>query len=124
MKNKWIEKENRRQRQKRRIRKKVKGTAERPRLSVCRGTQHMEVQVVDDIARHTLFSVNSRMVEAKLKSTVKNRKVAIGEVLGKYVAEKLKERNIDKVVFDRGGFRYHGRVKAVAEGAREGGLEF
>lgn len=124
MKNKWKEIQERRARLKRRIRKKIRGTFECPRLVVYRGLRNAEVQLVDDTIRKTLFSVNSRTLDVGSLKNTRNRKVAVGKLLGKVVAEKARERNIKKVVFDRGGYLYHGRIKAIAEGAREGGLEF
>jgi len=102
-------------------RKKVHGTAERPRLVVTRSSKHITVQVVDDMAGRTLVSASS--MEADLRSltgdkTVKARKV------GELVAERAKGQGVDSVVFDRAGNKYHGRVAALAEGAREGGLAF
>ena len=102
-----------------RVRKKVAGSAARPRLVVTRSLRHMLVQVVDDTRGHTLASAST--MEADLRAhdgdkTVKARKV------GERVAERAKAAGIDTVVFDRGGNKYHGRVAAVAEGAREGGL--
>lgn len=124
MKNKWKEIQERRARLKRRIRKKIRGTFECPRLVVFRGLRNAEVQLVDDTIHKTLFSVNSRTIDVGSLKNTRNRKVAVGKLLGKVVAEKARERNIKKVVFDRGGYLYHGRIKAIAEGAREGGLEF
>jgi large subunit ribosomal protein L18 len=102
-----------------RVRKKVSGTTERPRLVVTRSTRHVVAQVVDDSVGRTLASASS--LEADLRTldgdkTVKARRV------GELVAERAKAAGVDSVVFDRGGNRYHGRVAAVADGAREGGL--
>ena len=107
-----------------RIRKKVKGTAERPRLSVFRSLNHIYAQLVDDLAGRTLLTVSS--LDKGLVSDVKTAKgkVAAGKVVGKALAAKAKEKGIAHVCFDRGGYLYHGRVKAVADGAREGGLTF
>jgi large subunit ribosomal protein L18 len=99
-----------------RVRAKVKGTAERPRLVVFRSLKHMSVQLVDDVKQSTLFTVTDNGLAGKKSE----KSVAVG----KRVAEKAKAAGITKVVFDRGGYQYHGRVKAVADGAREGGLEF
>ena len=99
-----------------RVRAKVAGTAERPRLVVFRSHKHIYAQIVDDVARRTVLSVSDSGQTGKKSE----RSVAVG----KLVAEKAKAAGITKVVFDRGGYRYHGRVKAVADGAREGGLEF
>ena len=119
-------KEDRRDRIKFRIRKRMRGTSERPRLTVFRSVAHIYVQVVDDLAGTTLASASSvePTVKAKLTGETRagNRKGA--ELIGKTIAERLKEKGITRVVFDRNGFLYHGRVKAVADAAREAGLEF
>jgi large subunit ribosomal protein L18 len=100
-----------------RVRKKVNGTAERPRLVVYRSIKHIYAQLVDDDAQRTILTVSDQGV-AEGKKTSKSAEV------GKRLAAKAKDAGITKVVFDRAGYRYHGRVKAVADGAREGGLEF
>ncbi|MCC7195271.1 MAG: 50S ribosomal protein L18 [Gemmatimonadaceae bacterium] len=105
-----------RQRRHHRVRAKVTGTADRPRLVVFRSEKHIYAQLVDDAARRTLFSVTDNGLAGK--------KAEKSAAVGKLVAEKAKAAGISKVVFDRAGYRYHGRVKAVADGAREGGLEF
>ncbi len=105
-----------------RIRTKIKGTSERPRMTVNFTGQHIYVQVIDDAVGNTLISVSSTekgLVSNKLKPNVKG-----AEEVGKLVAERAKEKKISKVVFDRGGFRYHGKIKALAEAARTAGLEF
>ncbi len=103
-----------------RLRQKVRGTAERPRLCVCLTGKHIYVQFVDDMAGRTLAAVSTVSPEAKgTKGTVAGAKK-----LGALAAEKAKQKNIVTVVFDRGGFRYHGRVKALADAAREAGLKF
>jgi len=102
-----------------RVRKKVSGTAERPRLVVTRSTRHVMVQVVDDTLGRTLASAST--LEADLRSLVGD-KSAKAKRVGELVAERAKAAGIEAVVFDRGGNRYHGRVAAVADGAREGGL--
>lgn len=101
----------------RRVRKKVSGTAERPRLAVYRSNRHIYAQVIDDVAGKTLVAASS-LVDGK-GDDPKTRAKAVGAA----VASKAKEAGITAVTFDRGGFNYHGRVEAVAEGAREGGLE-
>ena len=103
-----------------RIRKKVIGSAERPRLTVYRSTKHIYAQIVDDATGSTLCSASS--LAAKLEGS-KSSKNAAFEV-GKLIAETAKGKNISKVVFDRSGYVYHGRVRSLAEGAREGGLNF
>ena len=105
-------------RRKRRIRAKVSGTAKRPRLSVFRSNTGMYVQLIDDEAGKTLVSAHSREVKKVAKKTL------ISEELGKLISKKALAKKIKQVVFDRGGNIYTGRVKAVADGARAGGLEF
>jgi large subunit ribosomal protein L18 len=102
-----------------RIRAKMQGTAERPRLNVYRSLNHIYAQVVDDTKGTTLVSAST--VAAKGKT---GGNVAAAKEIGKLVAERAKEKGIKKVVFDRGGYLYHGRVKALADAAREAGLEF
>lgn len=111
-------KKNRKERRHNRVRSQVSGTASRPRLSVFRSLSHVYAQLVDDTTGMTLASVSSK----ELKST--ENKTAQSLAVGKLLASKAKAANISSVVFDRGGNKYHGRVKALAEGAREGGLEF
>lgn len=103
-----------------RIRRTVKGTAERPRLSVFRSNKQIYAQLIDDINGVTLAAASSSAKEFG----VTGNKVAIANAVGKAIAEKAKASGISSVVFDRGGYLYHGRVKALAEGAREGGLQF
>ena len=105
----------------RRVRKKILGTAERPRLAVFRSSKHVYVQAIDDVAGRTVASAST--VEAAQRSGP-TATVDAARAVGKLVAERVKATGVSSVVFDRGGFRYHGRVAAVAEGAREGGLEF
>jgi large subunit ribosomal protein L18 len=100
-----------------RVRKKVEGTPERPRLVVKRSLKHIYAQIVDDRANRTILTVSDLTVGDGKKS---ERAAAVGKAL----AERAKEAGITRVVFDRAGYQYHGRVKAVADGAREGGLEF
>jgi large subunit ribosomal protein L18 len=106
-----------------RIRKKVQGTADRPRLNVYRSLNNIYVQVIDDLKGATLVSANSGESAEKGKKRAGGNLAAAKEV-GKTVAERAKAKGIKKVVFDRGGYIYHGRVKALADAAREGGLEF
>ena len=105
-----------------RIRKKVLGTAERPRLNVYRSLNHIYVQVVDDSHGQTLVSASS--AEGKKAERRTGGNVAAAKDVGKTIAERAKAKGITKVVFDRGGYIYHGRVKALADAAREGGLQF
>jgi large subunit ribosomal protein L18 len=104
-----------------RVRKKVSGTPARPRLVVTRSTRHIVAQVVDDLAGHTLASAST--LEADLRSA-EGDKTARARQVGALLAQRAKEKGIAAVVFDRGGNRYHGRVAALADGAREAGLEF
>lgn len=114
-----------RTRRHRRIRKKMWGTAERPRLVVFRSLKNMEGQVVDDDTGMTIFGLSTLAPELRdEKFDSDNRKVAEAKAAGKLLAERAIEKGIDRVVFDRGGYQYHGRVKAFADGAREGGLKF
>jgi large subunit ribosomal protein L18 len=105
-----------------RIRKKIEGTAERPRLNVYRSLNHVYVQVIDDLKGTTIVSANS--AEGKKGERKTGGNVASAKAVGKAIAERAKAKGIKQVVFDRGGYIYHGRVKALAEAAREAGLEF
>lgn len=102
----------------RRVRKKVAGTAERPRLSIFRSNKQIYAQVIDDIAGHTLVAASS------LETGAGADKSGVATAVGEAVAKKATASGIKQVVFDRGGYKYHGRVKALAEGARSGGLDF
>lgn len=104
-----------------RLRKKISGTPQRPRMSVKRSSRHIVVQLIDDIAGHTLASASS--LEADVQAVEGDKKAKAAKV-GELVAARAKEAGIDKVVFDRGGNAYHGRIAALADAAREGGLEF
>jgi len=106
-----------------RLRKKVAGTAERPRLAVHFSGQHITAQVIDDLAGITLASVNTTE-ESFRKDPSSRANVATATKVGKLIAERGLAKKIEKVVFDRGGFMYHGKVKALADAAREGGLQF
>ena len=119
-------KDDRRQRIRYRIRRRVSGTVERPRLTIFRSVSHMYVQVVDDASGKTIASAST--VEPTVKGAL-SKKATGGNVegakaIGKTIAERLIEKGVKRVVFDRNGFLYHGRVKAVADAAREAGLEF
>jgi large subunit ribosomal protein L18 len=105
-----------------RIRKKLLGTSERPRLNVYRSLNHIYVQVVDDLKGQTLVSAST--AEGKKGERRTGGNVASAKAIGKVIAERAKAKGIEKVVFDRGGYLYHGRIKAVADAAREGGLKF
>lgn len=109
----------------RRIRKKIQGTAERPRLVVYRSLRNIEGQVVDDDSFRTVVGVSTLAQELRgFKPESRNPRVEVAREAGKLLARKAKEAGVEKVVFDRGGYKYHGRVRAFAEGAREGGLDF
>lgn len=115
-----VTKSRSRQRIRYRIRKKIRGTQQRPRLSVFRSNKYIYAQLVDDVNGHTLAAASS------LESAVENEgnKVSQSASVGKLLAERARAVGIETVVFDRGGYLYHGRVKALADGAREGGLKF
>lgn len=116
-------KARRRQRRKYSQRKRISGTAERPRLSVFRSNSHIYAQAIDDVNQVTLAS--SSDLDAGVKGDLDGKdKSAVAKLVGEAVGKKLKEKQVNTVVFDRNGFNYHGRVKAVADGAREAGLEF
>lgn len=105
------------------IRKKLFGTQQRPRLSVFRSSKHIYAQVIDDTLGHTLTTASS--MEKAVKEQPKfDNKIAVANFVGKLLGERTIEKGVNKVVFDRNGFLYHGRVKAVSDGAREAGLEF
>ncbi len=106
-----------------RVRKKVQGDGARPRLCVFRSLRHIYAQVIDDTTGHTLASASS-LESAAGKGTELAAKLSTSQSVGKLVAERAKEQGIKEVVFDRGGYKYHGRVKALAEGSREAGLVF
>jgi large subunit ribosomal protein L18 len=114
-------KQEQRRRRHRRVRKHVMGTAERPRLAVFRSNRHIYVQAIDDVAARTLASASTVEAENAGNPTAT---VDAARAVGKRVGERLKAAGVTAAVFDRGGFRYHGRVAAVAEGAREAGVEF
>ena len=105
-----LEKQQKRHRRHRRVRAKIKGTAKVPRLCVFRSAKYIYAQLIDDEKGKTLAAVNG--------------KLAVANKVGKLIAKEAIEKKMNKVVFDRGGYKYHGRVKALAEGAREGGLQF
>ncbi|MCH7729932.1 50S ribosomal protein L18 [Patescibacteria group bacterium] len=109
-------------RRKQRTRAKIKGTAERPRLSVFRSNKHVYAQLIDDTRGVVLLSVSDKKLAENKKEGKKKKEVA--QMIGEAIAEKAKKKKIKKVVFDRGAYKYHGRVEAVAEGARRGGLKF
>ncbi|MDT8400178.1 MAG: 50S ribosomal protein L18 [Bacteroidales bacterium] len=117
-----LTKTERRKRIKLRIRKKIYGTSERPRVSVFRSNKQIYAQVIDDESGKTLLSASSR--EKDIASAAKGNKTDQAAMVGKLLANKCKEAGIENIVFDRGGYKYHGRVKSLAEAARESGLKF
>jgi large subunit ribosomal protein L18 len=111
------------QRRHRRVRKDVQGSAERPRLAVFRSLQHIYVQAIDDTAQHTIVAASS--LEPEIKSKLSNGgNIDAAKAVGQLIAERAKAKGIELVVFDRGGNLYHGRVQALADAAREAGLNF
>jgi len=116
-----------RQRVHKRIRRKLNGTPERPRLSVYRSLNHIYAQLIDDMAGQTVVAANSREGTGKVEAGTKKKtggNVAVAKEVGKLLAERAKAKGVGKVVFDRGGYLYHGRVKALADAARAAGLQF
>lgn len=112
-----------RKRRQRRVRAKISGTAARPRLNVYRSLDNIYAQLIDDVAGHTLVAAST--LERELASELEGKdKKGQATFVGKIVAERAREAGIEEVVFDRAGYPYHGRIKALAEGAREGGLKF
>jgi large subunit ribosomal protein L18 len=124
MPDKTVIRRKNRVRKKKSIRKKVFGTAERPRLVVFRSLKHISAQLVDDVAQKTLCTVTSASKAVQASLGEDKTKKAVSAEVGKAIAAKAKDLKVATVVFDRGGFLYHGRVKALADGAREGGLRF
>ncbi len=112
-----------RQRRHRRVRQKIEGTAERPRLSVFRSLTHIYAQIIDDTKGNTIVAAST--LDAEVKSQLDGKpKTAEAEIVGRVLGKRAREKGIEQVVFDRGGYLYHGRVKALAEGARASGLRF
>jgi large subunit ribosomal protein L18 len=106
-----------------RMRKRITGTSERPRLCVHRTTRHIRAQVIDDLTGRTIVAASS--LDKEVRDVIKGGgNVAASKVVGKIVAERAKAKGVEKVVFDRGGYQYHGRVQALADSAREAGLQF
>jgi large subunit ribosomal protein L18 len=106
-----------------RVRQRLAGTAQRPRLAVFRSLNHIYAQIIDDTVGHTLASATDLDADVRSRRDGK-KKSELAELVGESLAKRAKEKGIATVVFDRGGFKYHGRVKALAEGARKGGLSF
>ncbi len=113
-----------RQRRHRRVRAKVSGTPQRPRLNVFRSSQHIYAQVIDDVRGHTIAAAGSAEPAVRERLSDDMTKSDKAKLVGQLIAERTKAAGVTQVVFDRGGFLYHGRVQALADGAREGGLEF
>ena len=107
----------------RRIRKRMSGTADRPRLAIFRSQAHIYAQVINDETGTTLCTASS-LDEGLRKDMKRGATVAAAKAVGKLIADRAKEKSVERVVFDRGGFLYHGRIKALADAAREGGLQF
>src|SRR5579862_571990 len=117
------EKELLRKKRHRRVRYKVSGTAERPRLNVSRSIQHIYAQLIDDTSGHTVAAAST--VDASLRGSLKSGgNIEAAKAVGKLIAERGQAKGVQAVVFDRGGYKYHGRVQALADGAREAGLQF
>lgn len=114
----------RRQRIRYQIKNKLRGTSEKPRLVVYRSASHIYAQLVDDVNARTLLTVSTKSKDVADKISAMKGKIEKSKEIGKLTAEKAKSTNINQVVFDRNGYLYHGRVKALADGAREGGLNF
>lgn len=120
MSNRLLSKQVKRAARVRRVRATISGTADRPRLAVFRSLKHISAQLIDDVAKHTLVSASDReLTNAKTK-----KKTEKAELIGKLLAEKAGKKGIVSAVFDRRSYKYHGRVKSVADGARAGGLKF
>ncbi len=117
-----LQRDKRRKRRHKRIRSEMRGTKEKPRLNVYRSNKHIYGQLIDDTTGNVLASAKDIDIEEEIDD--KNRKVALAFETGKLLAERALKKDIKEVVFDRGGYKYHGRVKALAEGAREAGLKF
>ena len=120
----YLNKAEARKRRKKRVRKKIKGTPEKPRLSVFKSSRHIYAQIIDDTVSRTLVDASSlsKEIRPQIKDKGGNREGAA--IIGKFIAERASEKGIKKVVFDRNGFLYHGRIRLIAETAREHGLEF
>jgi len=112
------------ERRKKRVRKRVLGTPQRPRLSVHRSLRQIYAQAIDDQAQRTILSLSTISPELSRKVKELSGKTTKAKLLGQVLAQLLREKGIEKVVFDRRGYKYHGRVRALADGAREGGLKF
>jgi large subunit ribosomal protein L18 len=124
IKREFEKKKIRREKIRKRVRSKIFGTPERPRLSVYRSLKHIYAQIIDDTKGHTLVAMSSLSKEIRDKVKEAKTKTEVSRIVGLALAKKALEKGITKVIFDRNGYKYHGRVKALAEAAREGGLIF
>ncbi len=124
MPDKVLQKKMTRERRHRHILKSVRGTEARPRLVVFRSNKHIYAQIVDDLAGHTLLSASTLSKAIRDEVAKAGNKIAQAKLVGMHIAELAKSKEMTMIVFDRGGYLYHGRVKALADGAREGGLQF
>lgn len=122
--NRRKKKEQRRAAVRKRVRRRVRGTPDRPRLSVFRSNRHLFLQIIDDFEGHTLASVSTQEEAFREEGFRRGATVPAAEAAGKLLAERAREAGISRVVFDRNGYDYQGRIRAVAEAAREGGLDF
>ena len=113
-----------RERRHRRVRAKISGTTQRPRLNIFRSSAHMYAQLIDDTQSHTIVAASDLEDAVRARAGDGANKSARAKAVGEVIAERARAAGVDAVLFDRGGFLYHGRVKAVADGAREGGLKF
>ena len=113
-----------RERRRKQIRKKIYGTPEKPRLAIFRSLNHIYAQLIDDLNQKSILTVSDLSNEVRAELTEKTTKTETSKVVGKVVAAKILEKDITTIVFDRSGYKYHGRVKALAEAAREAGLKF
>lgn len=115
-----MNKSARRNRIKKRVRRKINGTAEQPRLTIYRSNKAISCQIIDDVAGSTLVAASSKEKDFSVDGTKSDQAKAVGKI----IADRAKNKDIESVIFDRSGYLYHGRIKALAEGAREGGLKF
>jgi large subunit ribosomal protein L18 len=120
----WKTKEAKRRRRHYRIRKRISGTMDRPRLAVYRSLNHITAQVIDDVTGRTLASASTTLKDMQSRLKAAKGKVEKSRIIGELIAERAKAAGVTRVAFDRGGYLYHGRVQALAEAARKGGLEF
>lgn len=117
-----MKKKERHKKRKKRVRSRMFGTKKRPRLSVFRSSRYLYAQLIDDTEGHTLLGLSDRNLSGKVKTRMKRKEQAF--LLGEEIAKRAKRKRISSIIFDRSGYKYHGRVRAFAEGARKGGLKF